>query len=311
MEVDDTVSIVLPAGNYSQVIVKAGAKRYANTVFGEPPQAGQTVWADTNGDGVYNPGGRRGDKDISHLIYCPAQPCPNEPPVAQDDAYTLDEDTVLEVPAPGVLGNDSDPDTDPLTAILVDDASHGALTLNPDGSLTYTPDRRLPRRGPLHLPGLRPRRACDTATVTLTITPVNDPPVADPDGPYTGTVDQPVDFDGSGSYDIDGTIDSFEWDFGDASSGTGPAPDHTYTTAGEYTVTLTVTDNQGATDTATTTATITPAPNNPPTAEDDAYTLDEDTTLAVPAPGVLAHSTPTPTRSPLCWSTTSPTACSP
>ena len=257
------------------------------------PQAGQTVWADTNGDGVFNPGGRRGDKDISHLIYCPAQPGPNEPPVAQDDAYTLDEDTTLAVPAPGVLANDTD--TDPLTAVLVDDVTHGVLTLNPDGSLAYTPDANFHGEDPFTYQACDTASACDTATVTLTITSVNDPPVADPDGPYTGTVDQPVGFDGSGSYDIDGTIDSFEWDFGDASSGTGPAPDHTYTTAEEYTVTLTVTDNQGGTDTATTTATITPAPNNPPTAEDDAYTLDEDTTLAVPAPGVLANDTDTDT----------------
>ena len=42
-------------------------------------------------------------------------------------------------------------------------------------------------------------------------------------------------FDGSGSSDPDGTISSYAWDFGDGSTGTGVKPDHTYTTAGDYT----------------------------------------------------------------------------
>ena len=46
---------------------------------------------------------------------------------------------MLTVPAPGVLGNDSDPDGDPLTAVLVTGPSHGSLTLNANGSFSYTP----------------------------------------------------------------------------------------------------------------------------------------------------------------------------
>jgi VCBS repeat-containing protein len=45
----------------------------------------------------------------------------------------------LNVPAPGVLDNDSDPDGDDLTAVLDTDVSNGSLTLNSDGSFTYTP----------------------------------------------------------------------------------------------------------------------------------------------------------------------------
>ncbi|MDH3458376.1 MAG: PKD domain-containing protein, partial [Gemmatimonadota bacterium] len=63
-------------------------------------------------------------------------------------------------------------------------------------------------------------------------------------------------FDGSGSTDPDGTIVSYEWDFGDGATGTGVSPSHTYAAAGTYDVTLTVTDNDGATDTQATTATI-------------------------------------------------------
>ena len=67
-------SYVLPAGAYSQVIVKAGSGTYANTIFAKPPEAGETVWADTNGDKTYNPGGPGGDKGISHVILCNGVP---------------------------------------------------------------------------------------------------------------------------------------------------------------------------------------------------------------------------------------------
>ena len=53
-------------------------------------------------------------------------------------------------------------------------------------------------------------------------------------------------FDASGSYDIDGYIVSYEWDFGDGTTGQGIAVGHTYSVAGLYTVTLTVTDDDGA-----------------------------------------------------------------
>jgi hypothetical protein len=78
-------SYVLPAGTYTKVIVKAGAGEYANTIFAAPPKAGETVWADTNGNNVFDPDGRGGDKTISHVIMCEGTPtpptdvCPNIP----------------------------------------------------------------------------------------------------------------------------------------------------------------------------------------------------------------------------------------
>ena len=97
-------------------------------------------------------------------------------------------------------------------------------------------------------------------TPTPTPTPVNQPPVANPGGPYTGTVGVALKFDGSRSSDPDGTIASYSWSFGDGTTGSGATPSKTYSAAGTYTVRLTVTDNQGATASATTTATINPPP---------------------------------------------------
>ena len=63
----------------------------------------------------------------------------NRAPSATDDAYSVPQDNTLAVSNPGVLANDSDPDSDLLTAVLVTDPSHGAVTLNPMGSFVYVP----------------------------------------------------------------------------------------------------------------------------------------------------------------------------
>ena len=62
------------------------------------------------------------------------------PPTAVNDSYSVNEDNTLTVGAPGVLSNDSDPDLDPLTAILVSAPSNGGLSFNADGSFVYTPN---------------------------------------------------------------------------------------------------------------------------------------------------------------------------
>ncbi len=84
----------------------------------------------------------------------------------------------------------------------------------------------------------------------------NQPPVADANGPYSGTVGVAVQFDGTGSSDADGTIVAYDWDFGDGTTGTGATPSHAYMTSGSFSVTLTVTDDAGDTGIDTTSATI-------------------------------------------------------
>jgi hypothetical protein len=64
----------------------------------------------------------------------------NTAPVSGNDAYSVNQDDVLSIPAPGVLGNDSDVDGDTITAAIVQDVANGTLSLNANGSFTYTPN---------------------------------------------------------------------------------------------------------------------------------------------------------------------------
>ena len=78
--------------------------------------------------------------------------------------------TELTVGAPGVLGNDSDADGDPLTAVLVSGVSNGSLTLNSDGSFTYTPILAIPAPIPSPTRPMMARTTPIIATVSITVT---------------------------------------------------------------------------------------------------------------------------------------------
>ena len=112
----------------------------------------------------------------------------NDKPVAWADTLAVQED----IPATGnVLTNDTDPDNDPLSASPVKQPENGNVILNADGSFTYTPNAnyngvdsfiyKICDSGPL----------CDTATVLLNITAINDKPVALADT-FAVTEDMPV-----------------------------------------------------------------------------------------------------------------------
>ncbi|RYD48505.1 MAG: tandem-95 repeat protein, partial [Verrucomicrobiaceae bacterium] len=62
------------------------------------------------------------------------------PPVAVSDTYTTVQDTPLVIASPGVLSNDTDADSDPLTAVVVANPTNGSVTLNANGGFTYTPN---------------------------------------------------------------------------------------------------------------------------------------------------------------------------
>lgn len=107
--------------------------------------------------------------------------------------------------------------------------------------------------------------AGDTAIVTIAQTNPclnNTPPTANAGADRTAQTNVAVTFSSTGSNDPNGTIQSYQWYFGDGSSATGAATSHAYSAAGSYTVTLTVTDNCGATGSDSATVTV----SAPPTA---------------------------------------------
>ena len=87
----------------------------------------------------------------------------------------------------------------------------------------------------------------------------NQPPIASfiysPEDPV---VNQEITFDASKSYDPDGDIVSYDWDFGDGSAENGKSATHSYSSAGSYTITLKVTDNEGATTAVSKRITVSP-----------------------------------------------------
>ncbi|MBN1784335.1 MAG: PKD domain-containing protein [Candidatus Bathyarchaeota archaeon] len=123
--------------------------------------------------------------------------------------------------------------------------------------------------------------ASDRTTALITVK--NRPPVADIN---TSTTildkEETVVFDASESYDLDGTIVSYSWDFGDGTKAAGVTTSYSYSATGEYTVTLTVTDDDGATDTTTVTKTVR---NQSPVAAftESAHTLDTNEVISFDA----------------------------
>ena len=104
-----------------------------------------------------------------------------------------------------------------------------------------------------------------TTTTATSIKISNKPPVADLSAGelYIGFVDEDIDFDGTLSYDSDGYITEWFWNFGDGTTAVGETIAHNYSIPGEYNVVLIVTDNKGARDSDITTAVII-QPNHPP-----------------------------------------------
>ncbi len=138
----------------------------------------------------------------------------NDPPAAAADGFTTAEDTVLVQAASGVLANDGDPDSSAtLAAALVTPPSHGTLVLNADGSFSYTPAadfngidtfayKAVATYGPSD-----PTVDTNVATVTITVTPVNDAPVARADA-FTTPEDTPLSLAAPGVLAGDTDVDS-------------------------------------------------------------------------------------------------------
>ena len=109
----------------------------------------------------------------------------NDPPVANDDSYTVSEDGLLQVALPGLLGNDNDNEDNPLTAAVVTEPTDGLLTLNADGSFEYEPDADFSGSDSFTYVANDGNSDSDIATVAITVTAINDNPVASDDSATT------------------------------------------------------------------------------------------------------------------------------
>ena len=161
---DDTVAITASIGGISQTGTQSGTWSWAFTTLDGPDQTQTVTVTATDSDGAAS-------MTTFDLVVL------NVPPVANDDIYGTDEDTPLIVPADGVLGNDTDPGLDMLSASVTSPPSNGMLVLNTDGSFTYTPDPNWFGADSFTYSATDDDLASDTATVTINVAPVNDPPV--------------------------------------------------------------------------------------------------------------------------------------
>jgi hypothetical protein len=102
----------------------------------------------------------------------------DDAPVLVADKYSMVQDTVLTVDAPGVLGNDHDPDGSPFTAMIIpSSANHGTVVAHPsDGSFTYTPDAGFVGTDTFIYQAIDSDLHKSAAqTITVTVTPATEP----------------------------------------------------------------------------------------------------------------------------------------
>ena len=214
----------------------------------------------------------------------------NEPPVATDDTATTAEDTPVTV---DVLANDTDADVgDVLTVDSVTQAANGTV-VNNGVDVTYTPDLDSDGVDSFTYTVSDGFGGSDTATVSVTVDPVNDAPVANDDSATTPQDTLVVIAVLGNDTDVDGdslTVASVT----QAANGTAtvnPPNTVTYTPNSGYigadSFTYTVSDGNGGTDTAAVTVTVQRI-NTPPVALDDSAATAEDTPATIP---VLANDT--------------------
>ncbi|MFC1479571.1 Ig-like domain-containing protein [Planctomycetota bacterium] len=212
----------------------------------------------------------------------------NDPPDAVNDSASTPEDTAKTI---DVLANDTDPDGDTLTVGSVTQPSNGSVANN-SSNVTYTPDANFHGTDIFTYTASDGNGGIDTATVTVTVTSVNDDPNAVNDSATTAedtakTIDVLVN-----DTDPDGDILSVDSVTQPANGTvTNNTTDVTYTPDAGFngvdTFTYTASDGNGGTDTAIVTVTVTGA-NDPPDAVNDSATTAEDTPVDI---DVLANDT--------------------
>ena len=216
----------------------------------------------------------------------------NTAPDAVDDAFTTDEDTAVNgnLFADNGSGVDVDPDGDTFTITGNTDPTNGAVVVNADGSFTYTPNANFNGSDSFTYTIDDGNGGTDTATVNLTINPVNDAPDAVDDA-FTTDEDTAVNgnlfADNGSGVDVDPDGDTFT-----ITGNTDPTNgavvvnadgSFTYTPNANFngsdSFTYTIDDGNGGTDTATVNLTINPVNDAPVNTVPGAQTTDSATPI--------------------------------
>ena len=229
------------------------------------------------------------------IVYITVTPKADSPTV-QSDVYSIPEDTTLSVAdiSLGVLANDLDVDGDTLTVDTtpVSPTSNGSLTLNADGTFTYTPNANFNGTDSFEYKVEDGTGNAESGTVTINVTSVNDTPISVADtysvvedtvlsvNAEAGVLANDTDVE-SGSLTIDPTPVQ---DVVNGSLVLSSDGSFTYTPSANYhgveLFTYEVIDADGGKSQQSATITVTPV-NDAPVALSDAYTIDEDNTLEV------------------------------
>ena len=222
---------------------------------------------------------------------------------AIDDSLTTNEDTPLNIPQGTLIGNDTDADGDPLSILSVSaTSSNGGTVSLSSGTVTYTPAANFNGTDTFTYIVTDGLGGTDIATVTVTVTPVNDAPVATDDAQTTSenvALNIPAATLLANDTDVDGdTLSITAVSPTSANGGTLALIGGiiTYTPAvgftGTDTFTYTVDDGNGLTDTATVSVSVNAFGNTAPVATDDTIgSTPEDTPLTITAATLLANDT--------------------
>ncbi len=206
---------------------------------------------------------------------------PNDPPIANEDSISLEEDATATI---NVLGNDTDPDNDPLTVIEAI-ASSGTVTINADNTLEYAPEANFHGNVTINYSIKDSRDHVASSLVNITITPVNDAPVVNDDDATT-LEDTAVTINIlSNDIDVDNdslTITSLVATNGNAETTSDQQVIYTPTENfnGEGTINYIVSDGQGGIASGKVTITITPV-NDPPVANADTESTIENVAITI------------------------------
>jgi large repetitive protein len=209
----------------------------------------------------------------------------NDAPVAANDVASLNEDSSVAI---AVLANDTDPNGDTLS-VTAASATHGTVKVNTNGTITYTPNANFNGSDAITYSVSDGKGGTDTATVAVTVAPVNDAPVAQND---VATSHSPVTIDVLAN-DSDPDNDALTVTKASAPHGTVVInSDNTLTYnpndgfSGQDTVSYTISDGHGGTATAKVTVTVALPSNAAPVAANDSAATNEGAPVTI---NVLAN----------------------